>query len=57
MENILGNLEISRPKNRVIEKLLVMGLIRDKKEVNKKKTKRGRKRKWLLFTLFDVSFF
>ncbi|KAH1021928.1 hypothetical protein HUJ04_011412, partial [Dendroctonus ponderosae] len=43
MANILENLEVSRPKNRVIEKLLVMGLIRDKKEVNKKKANRGRK--------------
>nr|CAI5869091.1 unnamed protein product [Callosobruchus analis] len=36
---IMSRLEVNRPKNRVIEKMLVMGLIQDKKEVRKKRAK------------------
>ncbi|XP_066149968.1 protein timeless homolog isoform X2 [Euwallacea fornicatus] len=40
---IMKKLDVPRPKNRVVEKLLVMGLIRDKKEVHKKRSRQGRK--------------
>ncbi|XP_018561954.1 protein timeless homolog [Anoplophora glabripennis] len=36
---IMPRLEISRPKNRIIEKMLVMGLVQDKKELWKKRVK------------------
>ncbi|VEN61781.1 unnamed protein product [Callosobruchus maculatus] len=39
---IMSRLEVNRPKNRVIEKMLVMGLIQDKKEVRKKRAKSSR---------------
>ncbi|CAH1127073.1 unnamed protein product [Ceutorhynchus assimilis] len=41
--NILEDLDVPRPKNRVVEKLLVMGLIRDKKEIHKKRSRTGGK--------------
>ncbi|XP_045461506.1 protein timeless homolog isoform X2 [Harmonia axyridis] len=36
---IMDRLNVSRSKNRIIEKLLVLGLIQDRKEVRKKRTK------------------
>lgn len=41
--NIMDQLEVPRPKNRVVEKLLVMGLIQDKREVYKKRSKKSTK--------------
>ncbi|GJQ77730.1 putative tmeless protein [Trypoxylus dichotomus] len=41
---IMDRLDVKRPKNRIVEKLLVMGLVQDKKELRKKrsgKTRRG----------------
>nr|CAH7723460.1 unnamed protein product [Callosobruchus chinensis] len=43
MSCIMSRLEVNRPKNRVIEKMLVMGLIQDKKEVRKKRVKSSKK--------------
>ncbi|CAH1993708.1 unnamed protein product [Acanthoscelides obtectus] len=40
---IMARLEINRPKNRVVEKMLVMGLIQDKKEVRKKRVKSSKR--------------
>ncbi|KAG5899963.1 hypothetical protein JTB14_034534 [Gonioctena quinquepunctata] len=39
---ILPRLEMSRPKNRVVDKMLVMGLIQDKKELRKKRVRSGK---------------
>ncbi|KAJ8921930.1 hypothetical protein NQ315_008564, partial [Exocentrus adspersus] len=36
---IMPRLEVARPKNRIVEKMLVMGLIQDKKEVWKKRSR------------------
>nr|XP_023016006.1 protein timeless homolog [Leptinotarsa decemlineata] len=41
---IMSRLEIVRPKNRVVEKLLVMGLVQDKKELRKKRAKSGKRK-------------
>ncbi|XP_050308820.1 protein timeless homolog [Anthonomus grandis grandis] len=41
--NIMNSLITPRPKNRVVEKLLVMGLIQDKKEIQKKRSGYWRK--------------
>lgn len=35
--SIMSNLSINRPKNRIIEKLLVMGVIADRKELHKRR--------------------
>lgn len=32
---------MKRPKNRIVEKLLVMGLVQDKKELRKKRAKKS----------------
>ncbi|CAH0554108.1 unnamed protein product [Brassicogethes aeneus] len=40
---IMDRLTVKRPKNRIVEKLLVMGLIQDKSEMRKKKAPRGNK--------------
>lgn len=42
--SILGNLTITRSKNRVIEKLLVMGVIQDKSEIRKKRQRKSKAR-------------
>lgn len=52
--NIIQNLDVARPKNRVVEKLLVMGLIRDRKEIHKKRSRQSRKCKLLLLFLLVV---
>lgn len=41
--NIMNNLDVPRPKNRIVDKLLVMGVIQDKKEVRKKRARKGGK--------------
>ncbi|KAK9703332.1 Timeless PAB domain [Popillia japonica] len=38
---IMERLEVKRPKNRIVEKLLVMGLVQDKKELRKKRAKKS----------------
>ncbi|KRT83701.1 hypothetical protein AMK59_3626, partial [Oryctes borbonicus] len=40
---IIDRLEVKRPKNRVVEKLLVMGLVQDKKELRKKRGGKSRR--------------
>lgn len=40
---IISGLERDRPKNRIIEKMLVMGLIEDKKQLHKKRAKKFNK--------------
>lgn len=35
---IMDRLDVRRPKNRIVEKLLVMGLIQDKKQLRKKRS-------------------
>ncbi|KAL1505673.1 hypothetical protein ABEB36_005179 [Hypothenemus hampei] len=40
---IMNNLENRKAKNRIVEKLLIMGLIRDKNEIRKRRNKQGRK--------------
>ncbi|XP_060524214.1 protein timeless homolog isoform X2 [Cylas formicarius] len=45
LESVMQRLEVPRPKNRIIEKLLVMGLIQDRKEVRKKKSRSRSSRK------------
>lgn len=40
--SIMANLSIDRPKNRIIEKLLVMGVIIDKSELRKKRKKKNK---------------
>jgi hypothetical protein len=39
---IIDRLKIHRPKQRVIEKLLEMGLIQDRKELRKKRVKKSK---------------
>lgn len=38
----MERLEVGRPKNRIVEKLLVMGLVQDKKELRKKRVGKSR---------------
>ena len=46
LTDILANLKVKRSRPKVIEKLLELGLIQDKKEVMKKrKSKKGKKGK------------
>ncbi|KAL3279151.1 hypothetical protein HHI36_016665 [Cryptolaemus montrouzieri] len=42
---IIDRLTVPRPKNRIIEKMLILGLIQDRKEVRKKRVKGARKSK------------
>lgn len=61
---IMPRLQHKRPKNRIIEKMLVLGLIQDKKELRKKRTMGGgRNREYnlifkmvtaFLFNTFDM---
>lgn len=38
---IMDRLDVHRPKNRIVEKLLVMGLVQDKKELRKKRSRKS----------------
>lgn len=40
LQAIMNNLSLNRPKNRVVEKLLVMGVISDRSELRKKRKKK-----------------
>lgn len=42
LESIMANLSINKPKNRIVEKLLVMGLISDRSEIRKKRKKKSK---------------
>lgn len=37
----MDRLDVRRPKNRIVEKLLVMGLVQDKKELRKKRARKS----------------
>jgi hypothetical protein len=39
---IIDRLKVNRPKRRIIEKLLEMGLIQDRKELYKKRAKKSK---------------
>lgn len=57
---IMPRLEIKRPKNRIVEKMLIMGLIQDRKELWKKRATKsnasGRKCKYL-FLCYHILFY
>jgi len=43
INSIMNKLDVKRPKNQIIDKMLELGLIRDRKELLKKKSKNSNK--------------